>query len=118
MIKILAVIFVTLFVSLPTQAKYITSLGGPGVEITRVFVHESGAISLYITGSVLNLDECSSTFRVYIPENAPAKDTMLSTALMAFASARKVGFHGSGCSTTPFWGGTVDVPVVNNLWVF
>ncbi len=93
-------------------------MGGPGVEITKILAHESGAVSLYISGPVQNLDQCTSTFRVYIPSDIPGKGAMLSTALMAFASGRKIGIHGSGCSTTVFWGGTVDVPIVNNLWVF
>ena len=80
------------------EAKYITALNGPGVLIERVFVHESGAISIYIAGDLKNLDNCTAT-------------------LFAYASGKRVGFHGSGCSTTSFWGGTQDVPVVNNMWV-
>ena len=99
------------------HAKYITALNGAGVTIERVFVHESGAVSIYINGGIANLDQCTSTFRVYIPPTAKAKDEMLSLALFAYASAKRVGFHGSGCSTTPFWGGTQDVPVVTNMWV-
>ena len=104
--------------SAPAFAKYVTPLGGPGVEITRVFVHKSGAVSLYISGTVQNLDACSSTFRVYIPEDLAGKDLMLSVALMAYATGKRIGMHGSGCNTTPFWGGTVDVPIIDNLWVF
>lgn len=99
------------------HAKYITALNGAGVSIERVFVHESGAVSIYISGDIVNLDQCTSTFRVYIPPTAIAKGEMLSLALFAYASGKRVGFHGSGCSTTPFWGGTQDVPVVNNMWV-
>ena len=99
------------------HAKYITALNGAGVTIERVFVHESGAVSIYINGGIANLDQCTSTFRVYIPPTAKSKDEMLSLALFAYASGKRVGFHGSGCSTTPFWGGTQDVPVVNNMWV-
>ena len=101
-----------------SSAKYITSLSGSGVEITKYFTHENGAVSLYISGAVQNLDGCTSTFRVYIPHNIAGKDILVSTALTAFISGKKVGFHGSGCSTTSFWGGTVDVPIVNNLWVY
>jgi hypothetical protein len=111
-------LFLILFiVSTFSSAKYITSLSGSGVEITKYFTHENGAVSLYISGAVQNLDGCTSTFRVYIPHNIAGKDILVSTALTAFVSGKKVGFHGSGCSTTSFWGGTVDVPIVNNLWV-
>ncbi|MFL0800359.1 MAG: hypothetical protein K6L80_07930 [Agarilytica sp.] len=116
--KIFFGILLSMAISFPAQAKYITHLSGPGVDVTRVFVHQSGAVSIYISGEVANLDECTSTFRVYIPETVAGKDAMLSVALMAHASGRKIGMHGSGCSTTQFWGGTVDVPIVNNLWVF
>lgn len=105
-------------IALPLQAKYITPLSGPGVEITRVFIHRTGAISLYISGETENQDKCTSTYRVYIPHDLPGKDLMLSIALTAKASGQKVGFHGSGCSTTAFWGGTVDVPIVDNMWMF
>lgn len=114
---VLTIIILAIF-SVGTNAKYVTSLGGPGVEITRFFTHQNGAVSLYISGPVLNSDECTSTFRVYIPHDLPGKDTMVSAAMMAFVSGKKIGLHGSGCSTTRFWGGTVDVPIINNLWVF
>ncbi|PAJ71632.1 hypothetical protein CJF42_25690 [Pseudoalteromonas sp. NBT06-2] len=106
-----------LIVSTNVSAKYITNLGTQGVEITKFFTHQSGAVSLYISGTVENLDQCTSTFRVHIPHDLAGKDVMVSTALAAFASGKKVGFHGSGCSTTSFWGGTVDVPIVNNMWI-
>lgn len=111
-------LLLAVLISVPAQAKYITPLNGPGVEITRYFVHKNGSISLYISGEVVNLDECTSTYRVYISHDLPGKEAMLSAALAAFASGKKIGVHGSGCSTTAFWGGTVDVPLVDNLWVF
>ena len=117
MVKKILILFVLAVASINVCAKYITNLGTQGVEITRYFVHSSGAVSLYISGTVDNLDQCTSTFRVYIPHDLPGKDIMVSAALAAFASGKKVGFHGSGCSITAFWGGTVDVPIVNNMWI-
>ena len=111
-------IFITSLMSMPAYAMYVTPLAGPGVDVTRVFIHKSGAVSIYISGDTQNLDKCTSTFRVYIPETVAGKDAMLSVALMAHASGKKIGIHGSGCSVTQFWGGTVDVPIVDNLWVF
>ncbi len=116
--KLIKIFLLISILNISSYAKYITSINGSGVDITRVFIHTNGAVSLYISGTVLNEDNCSSTFRVYIPETLPGKDSMLSAALMGYASKKKVGFHGSGCSTTHFWGGTVDVPIVNNLWIF
>ncbi|MCW8880417.1 MAG: hypothetical protein OQJ89_09545 [Kangiellaceae bacterium] len=116
--KLILGIILAVTVSAPAYAKYITPLNGPGVEITRVFIHQNGGISLYISGEVQNLDECTSASRVYIPETVTGKDAMLSVALTAKSSGKKIGIHGSGCSTTPFWGGTIDVPIVNNLWMF
>tara|TARA_R110002060_G_scaffold29939_2_gene40385 strand:- start:3320 stop:3679 length:360 start_codon:yes stop_codon:yes gene_type:complete len=117
MYKKILMLLVCVVASSSLCAKYITNLGTQGVEITKYFVHSSGAVSLYISGTVDNLDQCTSTFRVYIPHDLPGKNLMVSTALAAFSSGKKVGFHGSGCSTTAFWGGTVDVPIVNNMWV-
>lgn len=105
-------------VAVTVHANYVTPLDSSGVEVTRVFIHESGAISIYISGKTQNLDKCSSTFRVYIPETVAGRKEMLSVVLTAQASNRKIGIHGSGCSTTTFWGGHVDVPVVDNLWMF
>jgi len=116
--KVFFALLVIIGLSSSAVAKYVTPLSGPGVDVDRVFIHSSGAISIYITGETLNLDQCKSTFRVFIPHDLPGKDAMLSTALFAYASGKKIGIHGSGCSTTSFWGGTVDVPIVNNLWVF
>jgi len=118
MIKKLTAIVLAMALCATAQAKYITPLSGPGVEIKQVFIHQTGAVSLIISGETLNLDQCSSTSRVYIPHDLPGKDLMLSTALTAHTTGKKVGFHGSGCSTTAFWGGTVDVPIVNNMWLF
>lgn len=78
----------------------------------------AGLISKQLSKPVKNLDQCSSTFRVFIPQDLPGKDVLVSAAMMAFSSGKKVGFHGSGCSTTVFWGGIVDVPIINNLWIF
>ena len=116
--KLISGVILGMIVSGSAYAKYITPLNGPGVEVTRVFIHENGGISLYISGATQNLDQCTSTFRVYIPHTVAGKDAMLSVALTAKASGKKIGIHGSGCSTTSFWGGTVDVPIVNNLWMF
>jgi len=116
--KKILVLCLTVFMVFPSFAKYITPLGGPGVEITRYFTHKNGGISLYISGAVQNLDKCTATYRVYIPHDLAGKEIIASAALTAFVSGKKVGLHGSSCSTTPFWGGTEDVPIVDNLWVF
>ncbi|ALU45946.1 hypothetical protein [Pseudoalteromonas rubra] len=115
--KKILILFTCMLASANASAKYITHLNSDGVEITRFFTHKNGAVSLYISGSVDNVDKCTSTFRVYIPHDLPGKDVMVSSALTAFASGKKVGFHGSGCSTTTFWGGATDVPVVDNMWI-
>ncbi|WP_072681509.1 hypothetical protein [Arcobacter sp. LA11] len=116
--KLFFYFIISVFISVSVNAKYITPLNGPGVEITRYFAHKNGGVSLYISGPVLNSDGCTSAFRVYIPNDLPGKDILISSALMAFSSGKKIGIHGSGCSTTNFWGGAVDVPIVDNLWVF
>ena len=99
-------------------AKYVTPLGGPGVEVTMYFTHKTGAITLYISGAVQNLDHCPATYRVHIPHDIAGRDMMASAALTAFASGKKIGLHASGCKTTHFWGGTQQVPIIDNLWVF
>jgi hypothetical protein len=115
-IKLVVLLF-TLIVSSSSFAKYVTTLSGPGVEITKFFTHSNGAVSLFIVGVTKNLDECTSTFRVYIPHDLDGRHNLVSAALMAFASGKKIGLHASTCSTTAFWGGSVDVPIIDNLWV-
>lgn len=116
MYKFLAILLVA--ISQSTFAQYFTPLNGPGVEITKVFSHTSGALSLIIEGAVENRDGCAGVSRVYIPHDLAGSQTIVSTALMAFASGKKIGLYASACKTTAFWGGTVDVAIVNNLWVF
>lgn len=118
MIKKIGLLCLGALLSFNVFAKYVTPLDGAGVEITRYFTHGSGAITLYISGEVLNLDNCAKTYRVFIPHTAAGKDNLAAAALMAFASGKKIGLHASGCSTTQFWGGTEEVPIINNLWVF
>lgn len=116
MYKFVVVILVA--ISQSAFAQYFTPLNGPGVEISKVFSHTGGAISLIIEGAVENRDGCTGVSRVYIPADLVGHQVMVSTALMAFASGKKIGLYASACKTTEFWGGEVDVAIVNNLWVF
>ena len=93
-------------------------MADPGVEITKYFTHEAGGITLYISGDVINSDNCPATYRVYIPHDLVGRDSLASAALTAFISGKKIGLHASGCQTTYFWGGSEQVPIINNLWVF
>lgn len=116
--KVIVFIALTLILfSVGVSAKYITKQNTSGVEIDSYFAHSNGAVSLIISGSVENLDECTSATRVYIPHDIPGKELLVSVSLSAFMSGKRVGFHGSGCGTTPFWGGSIDVPIVDNMWV-
>lgn len=65
--KKILIMLTCLLVSTNVFAKYITQLSNQGVEITKFFTHKNGAVSLYISGTVENLDKCTSTIRVYIP---------------------------------------------------
>jgi len=99
-------------------AKYFTSLSPPGVKITQYFTHSGGGVTLYISGSVQNLDGCMVTNRVHLKGNLAGHQSMVSAALAAFSSGKYIGLHASGCETIPFWGGTQTVAIINNLWVF
>ncbi len=110
--------FITLLFVGGAQAKYFTPLNGPGVEITRYFTHSGGGVTLYISGSVQNLDKCAVTDRVHLKGDLPGHKAMVSAALAAFVSGKKIGMHASGCEQIPFWGGGTMTPIINNLWVF
>jgi len=115
-------LFVLVLILAPvySQAKYFTPLDGPGVTITRFFTHSGGGVTLYISGSVQNLDGCPVTNRVHLKGNLEGHKNMVSAALMAYASGKKIGLHAQGCELIPFWGtsGGGAVPIINNLWVF
>ncbi len=113
-------LLVALFITSGASGQYFTPLGGPGVQVTRFFTHSGGGVTLYISGEVKNLDDCPVTTRVHLKGDLPGHQNMISAALMAFASGKRIGLHASGCEYIPFWGGSGggQVPVINNLWVF
>lgn len=120
MLRTLSFFLIISLFSTSSLAKYVTPLGGPGVEITKYFTHESGGVTLYISGNKINLDNCAATYRVYIPHDLDptGRNSLASAALTAFVSGKNIGLHASKCQTTPFWGGTEEVPIINNLWIF
>jgi len=113
-------VLIFFLVPVSSQAKYFTPLGGPSVKITRFFTHSGGGVTLYISGSVQNLDGCPVTDRVHLKGDLKGHQNMVSAALMAYASGKEIGLHAQGCELIPFWGtsGGGAVPIINNLWVF
>jgi len=98
---------------------YLTKLIGPGVSINKYFVHNGGGVSLILNENFpLNPDDCGDTKHVFIKGDRAGHKAMISAALAAFASGKKIGLHSYGCEIIPFWGGTVTRPIVSELWVF
>ncbi len=110
--------FILLFIASQVQAKYFTALNGPGVKITQYFTHSGGGITLYISGDVLNQDNCAITNRVHLKGDLPGHKNMVTAALAAFAAGNTIGLHASGCEVIPFWGGGQMTPIISDLWVF
>lgn len=96
---------------------YLTSLNGSDVVITKVFNHGSGAVTLYISGTILNPDNCSGTTIVHLKGDLPGHEHMIASALTAFTAGKKVGLYSQGCEIIPFWGGVHTRPIINNLWI-
>ncbi|TQV86923.1 hypothetical protein [Aliikangiella coralliicola] len=116
--KILLVALVGIcFLGQNANAKYFTDYNA-GVTITRIHVHSGGGITLHISGAVKNLDGCAVTDKVHLKGNLAGHQNMLSHAMMAFTTGKKVGLHASGCEVIPFWGGGLMTPIIDNLWVF
>ena len=98
---------------------YLTGIAGGGVTIDRYFVHNGGGVSLILNEDLpFNPDGCGKANHVFIKGDKPGHELMVSAALAAFASGKKIGLHGYGCEIIPFWGGSVTRPTVSELWVF
>ncbi|AQW61489.1 MULTISPECIES: hypothetical protein [Vibrio] len=114
----LAILMLFSISPLTSNAKYFTALNSEGVEITRIHNHANGGLTLYISGSIVNLDNCTVTSRVHLKGDLKGHDNMVSAALMAFATGKRIGLHASGCEIIPFWGTSGGLtPVISDLWV-
>lgn len=100
-----------------SAAGYLTSLNNPEATITSVFTHAEGHVTLIVSGITLNPDECGDLGLVHIQADLPGHKNLVSAALTAFASGKKVGLYSTGCEIIPFWGGTSTRPVIHNLWI-
>ena len=111
----IVIVAITPFIS---HAKYFTNYNSAGVEITRIHNHSNGDVTLIISGTVDNLDECAVTSRVHLKSNLVGHNQMVASSMMAFASGKKIGLYASGCEIIPFWGSSGGLtPVITNLWV-
>lgn len=115
----LLVVFVMLFTAQNAVAfsGYLTPLG-EGVPVNLYLLHRSGEMTIWVTNtSISNPDNCMNTDRVHISASLAGSQNMMAAVMTAYASGQKVGFHSSGCSTIPFWGGTITVPIISEIWV-
>ena len=91
---------------------YLTPLG-TGVEIHKIHAHPTGAITLWVNGAgIANPDNCGSTNLVHI-EATGGYETLVSMALTAYVSGKKIGLWSTQCSTIPFLGGADNLPDSN-----
>ena len=100
---------------------YLTNLydKNGGVTIKQYFVHHNGGVSLILNENLPhNPDNCNVTNHVFIKGDKPGHKLMVSAALAAFSSGKKIGLHSFGCEILPFWGGSQTRPTVSELWVF
>lgn len=116
--RLLKLAILMLYPHLTSNAKYVTALNSEDVEITRINNHVNGGLTLYISVSMVNLDNCTVTSRVHLKGNLKGHDNMVSAVLMAFATGKRIGLHASGCEIIPFLGTSGDLtPVISDLWV-
>jgi len=116
-VKRLLVSFIILLATNVHSAGYLTNLNSPKISITKIFSHSNGAITLFVTGVDLNPDECGLVSHLHIKADNLGFKNMLSLALSAQATGKKIGVYSSGCEVIPFWGGTVKRPIVRELWI-
>lgn len=105
------------FINNSYASGYLTTLVAPNATINQILTHSSGGVTLFISDSLLNPDQCGDITKVHLKGDLAGHQHMLSAALTAFAAGKKVGLHSSGCEIIPFWGGSITRPVINNLWI-
>lgn len=116
--KFLYIVFLSIVLSSNAFASgYLVPLG-QGVTIQKVHAHGEGGVTLWVGSSeIQNPDSCDRLDKVHIKPTEPGYQTMLTVAMTAYASNKKVGFWSPNCAIIPFWGGTKTFPIVNNLWI-
>lgn len=108
--------FILLFLSpLAISSGYLTPYG-TGITIAKYTMHNNGGMTLWVSG-LNNPDNCGDTNLVHLKGDLPGHKQMVSAAMAAHAADKKIGLWSSGCSTIPFWGGTVTRPIIHTLWV-
>lgn len=111
----LAFLLLSCTVQTVQSSGYLTPLG-QGITISKYFIHSGGGMTLWVSG-ISNPDNCGSANKVHLKGDLSGHDKMVAAVMAAYASGMKVGLWSSGCSSLPFWGGTVTYPIVSNLWV-
>ena len=113
----LIIICLMLFGHCANAAGYLTDLNMPEVTITKVFSHQNGAVTLFVSGIPANPDSCNDITHVHIKADNLGLKNIAASALTAFAAGKKVGLYTSGCEIIPFWGGTNTRPIITDLWI-
>ncbi len=101
-----------------TASGYLTSLQTSDVKTTKIFTHEDGGVTLFLSGSLINPDNCDTTERVHFKADLPGRHNLTSAAMAAFLTGKRIGLWSSGCEEIPFWGQGIQTPIITNLWVF
>jgi len=101
--------------SLSFASGYLTPYG-QGVTIQKYTMHGDGGMTLWVSG-ISNPDNCTDTNLVHIKSTMPGYNGMVSAAMAAYASGKKIGLWSNGCEVIPFWGGSATKPIIHTLWV-
>jgi len=120
-VKFVALVISLIFLSNTIQqhayaAGYLTPLTS-GVEVDGYFMHETGAVTVFVSVALTNPDGCSNMSRLHIKTSTSGLENMVAAVMTAHASGRTVGFFANGCETLAFWGGATQSPIITNVWV-
>jgi hypothetical protein len=96
-------------------AGYLTPYG-TGVVIQKMTMHGNNGVTLWVAG-ITNPDSCGDSGLVHLKGDLPGHNLMVSAAMAAYHSGKKVGLWSTGCEIIPFWGGTVTRPIIHTLWI-
>jgi hypothetical protein len=100
----------------PTLAAGYLTPNGTGVTINKMTMHANGGVTLWVSG-VTNADNCGDSTLVHLKGDLPGHNHMVSAAMAAYLSGKKVGLWSTGCDIIPFWGGTTTRPIIHTLWI-
>ena len=88
-----------------------------GTLVQSIHSYDNQIVIKFVEHAPHNPDGCDVTYMAYINDTSKNYSQVLTIALAAQASGKKLGVWSRKCSVIPFWGGTNTVPHIDALWI-